>query len=125
MRQVARIVPKVWGEEHWLVNRDYCGKRLLLREGHRCSLHHHLRKHETFYVQSGLIYLELGEESMLLEPGEIVTIEPGVPHRFTGIVASEIIEFSTHHDDEDSYRTTQSGQLTQSELLAIIERFSS
>ena len=31
------IHPKVWGEEHWIVNERYCGKKLVLRQGYRCS----------------------------------------------------------------------------------------
>ena len=34
-------VEKVWGEEHWIVNRDYCGKKMVLNKGFRCSLHFH------------------------------------------------------------------------------------
>jgi len=32
-------------------------------------------------------------------------------HRFTGLENSEIMEFSTHHEDEDSYRDELSGKV--------------
>ena len=120
---MSKIVPKVWGEEHWLVNREYCGKRLLLKEGFRCSRHFHKIKHETFYLLSGRVLLELGEETMLLEPGAVVEITPGAVHRFTGLAASEIIEFSTHHMDEDSYRETESGAVPPAEWATLCKHY--
>jgi hypothetical protein len=42
---------KVWGYEQTIVNGAYCGKRMFLREGFRCSIHHHRLKDETFYVR--------------------------------------------------------------------------
>src|SRR3989344_7564795 len=98
-------VPKVWGEEHWIVNNDeYCGKRLILRRGFQCSLHYHKEKDETFFVQSGRVRLELGDATHELKPGDSIHIPRDVLHRFAGLEDSEIFEFSTHHDDEDSYR---------------------
>jgi mannose-6-phosphate isomerase-like protein (cupin superfamily) len=109
-------VPKVWGEEHWIVNRDYCGKKLVLKKGFRCSMHHHKVKDEVFYVISGRVLLECGGESRVLEPGDRHHVLPGAPHRFWGLEDAEIIEFSTHHEDEDSYRDSQSGPFEPSEL---------
>lgn len=105
---------KVWGWEHWIVNGDkYCGKRLRLRVGWQCSLHYHKIKEETFYVESGLVRMELavadhlwgeGCEHCILEPGQATHILPGRLHRFAGLADSVIFEFSTTHDEEDSYR---------------------
>jgi quercetin dioxygenase-like cupin family protein len=97
-------VPKVWGEEHWIVNREYCGKKMVLKKGHRCSLHFHKNKDEVFYVTAGRILLELGDGERIMEPGDHHHVPPGVEHRFWGLEDSEIVEFSTHHEDSDSYR---------------------
>jgi hypothetical protein len=40
-------------------------------------------------------------------------------HRFSGLEDSEIIEFSTHHEDEDSYRQERSGPF---DVAAYLER---
>ena len=119
---------KVWGEEHWIVNRDYCGKLLVLRKGYRCSLHYHKIKDETFYIIKGRVLMELTtgthpnayDESdpvmtkwTVLTPGETIHIAPNQPHSFTGLENSEIIEFSSHHDDKDSYRITQSEKVAE------------
>lgn len=103
-----KTVPKVWGHEEWIVNRDYCGKLLHLRKGMQCSLHYHLHKDETFYLMSGKVSLEVGNMIRILNPGDSEHIEPGCAHRFSGIEDSLIIEFSTH-DDDDNVRLIRSG----------------
>jgi quercetin dioxygenase-like cupin family protein len=104
------IVPKDWGEEHWIVNNDlYCGKKLILRKGFRCSLHYHKVKHETFYVESGLVQLSIPGGLRIMRPGDRAVIKPTTVHRFTGLEDSVIFEFSTHHEDSDSYRIEPSG----------------
>jgi len=114
--QDIKIVPKVWGEERWIVNRDYCGKLLLLKKGFRCSMHHHKNKDETFFVTSGKVFLELDGEKMTLNPGDAQLVMSNQKHRFTGLEDSEIIEFSTHHEDTDSYRDEPSGEVDLSKL---------
>ena len=112
-----KIVKKVWGEEHWIVNEAYCGKLLKLKKMHRCSIHHHEKKTETFFVIKGQVVLELNDEAYMLLPGCAVDVRPGERHRFSGIEDSEIIEFSTHHEDTDSFRLTASGKIENIEEL--------
>lgn len=112
MRNVMRIVKKVWGEEQIIVNTpQYCGKRMILNKGMQSSLHYHKIKRETFWVESGLISFTLSENTMLLRPGDIIHIPPGVHHRFGGLEESVFFEFSTHDDEHDSYRLTHSGPM--------------
>lgn len=110
-------VPKAWGEEHWIVNREYCGKRLVLRRGWRCSMHYHKVKDETFYVVKGRVLLETEAGSRLMLPGDVQHIPQRLLHRFSGVEDSEIIEFSTHHEDDDSYRTEPSGPFDPATVL--------
>ena len=101
----TRKVIKKWGEEIWMVNTDlYCGKKLILRKGKRCSLHYHKNKDETFYIDSGKVLMEVEGEKNVLIPREAILIRPGIKHRFSGLEDSVIIEISTHHEDSDSYR---------------------
>ena len=105
-------VKKGWGAEYWIANSKlYCGKKLVLKKGKRCSIHFHKIKDETFYIQSGLIRMSLypdgypGKEKILeMKPGDKLHITVGLPHQFFGLEDSEIFEFSTEHFDEDSYR---------------------
>jgi mannose-6-phosphate isomerase-like protein (cupin superfamily) len=117
------VHPKVWGEEHWIVNASYCGKKLVLRQGYRCSVHYHRLKDEVFYVLSGRVLMEVDGALRALRPGMTQRIRPGEKHRFTGLEDSEIIEFSTHHVEEDSYRDEPSGRVPEQEFAALRERY--
>jgi mannose-6-phosphate isomerase-like protein (cupin superfamily) len=109
-------VEKEWGHEIWLANNkdeDYCGKILFIKKNKSTSMHYHLSKHETMYVLEGSLMIDgLADRhsqsykfSMLVGEGESVEIERGRPHK---LIADEqdttIIEVSTFHKDEDSYR---------------------
>ena len=115
MAKRVKVVPKVWGEERWLVNnRLYCGKLMILKRGWRCSLHMHKVKDETFFVRTGRMLFEIEGPSgrirrRVLGPGAVQHVPPGVWHRFSGMTRTEFYEFSTTHDDADSYRKTESG----------------
>lgn len=115
------IVKKVWGREHWIVNVDYCGKLLQLKKMHRCSMHHHKKKTETFYLIKGKVLLKISDKTYMMLPGDTITVYAGQAHRFTGIENSDMIEFSSHHDDEDSYRTTKSEKLGKDKISEVNE----
>jgi uncharacterized cupin superfamily protein len=91
-------------------------KIINIKKMHRCSVHYHKNKTETFYVVSGKVLLELDDEVYMLLPGDAVDVNLGQKHRFSGIEDSEIIEFSTHHEDEDSYRDEPSGKIMKEDL---------
>ena len=119
--QLVRFVKKVWGHEEWIVNNaKYCGKKLVLSKGYRCSIHRHDIKEETFYILSGKVLMESDfegvKESRLMTPGDILHVKVGMWHRFTGIEGSQIMEFSTFHRDEDSIRKEPSGKVDLREL---------
>lgn len=121
------FVSKGWGFEKWIVNKkEYCGKILYFAKGRKCSLHYHKLKDETFYVQSGKLLVLYSDESpetlerILQEKGkerlldclEKVYLYKGdnfyVPaqrsHMIVGMEDTELLEFSTQHFEEDSYR---------------------
>jgi mannose-6-phosphate isomerase-like protein (cupin superfamily) len=110
-RKPLKNVTKGWGEEVWIVNNDeYCGKILKFNSGARFSMHYHINKEETFFVSKGKlslksINLENAEEfTKEINAGDVVDIPRFAPHQLTALEDSEIIEFSTHHEDSDSYR---------------------
>jgi quercetin dioxygenase-like cupin family protein len=108
---IEKIVKKVWGSEEWIVNRNYCGKILNLDRGFQCSYHFHKNKDETFYVLEGLVGMVVSGDNRIMKSGDTQLILPGQLHRFVGLEDSKIIEFSTHHKEEDSYRTENSGRV--------------
>lgn len=105
---------KSWGYEEWIVNNDlYCGKRLHFEvdPGGCTSMHFHMKKHETMYVERGrfkITVIDQGEVQPvdhILNQGDSLVIEPGIIHRITNLKRNSVlVEFSTHHEDSDSYR---------------------
>ena len=74
-------------------------------------MHYHLKKKETWYVQSGSfdfhwIDVEDGKrKNKIIKVGDSVLIKRGLPHQLIAIEDnSTIVEVSTEHFDEDSYR---------------------
>ena len=105
------IVPKGWGEEIIIENNElYCGKILIFKEGCKFSMHYHMNKDETWWVEYGeFLYRWIDTETaemneVKLEEGDVVRQRPGQPHQLEAISNGRIFEVSTHHEDSDSYR---------------------
>lgn len=104
-------VPKGWGYEDIIVNCDqYCGKILHFEAGKRLSMHFHKDKKESWYVASGkfrMILIDTTDATRhewVLEKGQTITITQCLPHQLICLETGDIYEFSTHHEDCDSYR---------------------
>jgi mannose-6-phosphate isomerase-like protein (cupin superfamily) len=111
--QHPKRVNKKWGYELWIHNdTDYCGKLLVFtKSGNKFSMHYHMIKDETWYVQSGAfqfdwIDTENGERCYTqIQEGDVIEIKKGLPHQLTALTEeATIFEVSTQHFDEDSYR---------------------
>ena len=49
-----KIIVKPWGSEELIeYNKKYMVKKLIMKEGHQCSLQFHKKKIETIYVLEG------------------------------------------------------------------------
>ena len=104
-------VPKGWGEELIIENNDkYCGKLLIFKAGCKFSMHYHMIKDETWYVNKGeFTYKWIDTETadtieQHLKSGDIVRQRPGQPHQLIALTDGIIFEVSTQHFDSDSYR---------------------
>jgi D-lyxose ketol-isomerase len=90
------------------VNTDrYCAKELVLFPGQLCPEHRHPPfegtpgKEETFRVRAGTVELWVGDERLVLEPGDQHTIPPDTLHRFrAGPDGAVVTEFSSASRDE-------------------------
>lgn len=112
------FVSKGWGYEKWICNNEkYCGKILHFVKGRQCSLHYHKLKDETFFVSNGMVrlsYAQIPSDSpmpenpllmqVILSKGDVFHIPPYTLHHVLALEDSEIVEVSTQHFDEDSYR---------------------
>ena len=107
-----KFVPKGWGFEKWIVNKEeYCGKLLYFVKGKRCSWHYHKIKDEVFYIQSGKMKVFYSDsdnlesaKSIVLEKGDNFHVYTGLRHQMLALEDTELYEFSTQHFDSDSYR---------------------
>ena len=104
-------VPKGWGEEIIIENNEkYCGKILIFKQGCKFSMHYHMNKDETWWVEYvEFLYRWIDTETaemneVKLEEGDVVRQRPGQPHQLEAISNGRIFEVSTHHEDSDSYR---------------------
>ena len=103
-------VPKGWGEEIIIENNEnYCGKILVFEPECKFSMHYHMNKDETWYVEKGnFIYrwidIKIGKQNEdRLSEGDVVRQRPGQPHQIIALTDGRIFEVSTHHEDSDSY----------------------
>jgi len=110
----TEIVEKKWGREVILHNSEnYCGKLLIFNKEAKFSMHFHMKKKETWYVNKGnliLYYIDTTNAELYsknLIQGDTIDILPGLPHQLLAIEESEIFEISTQHFDEDSYRISK------------------
>ena len=97
-------VPKGWGHELIIVNNQlYCGKILVFKKGCKFSMHYHMIKQETWYVNKGEFWFNwidtatASKHFMHLSIGDVVTIPVGMPHQLEAIEEGEIFEISTEH----------------------------
>jgi mannose-6-phosphate isomerase-like protein (cupin superfamily) len=105
------VYKKGWGQEVWVINSsDYCMKFLIFNAGSKGSMHFHVSKHETWYIQSGKISLttinteNAEKKEIILSEGDLVDIPRLNPHQVYALEDTTIIEVSTQHFEDDSYR---------------------
>ena len=108
---IPKRIDKGWGYEIWMANNNkYCGKILHFNNAAKFSMHYHLIKDETWYINKGTFIFrwinttnaDMIEEILL--PGEAIHIPIGLPHQLETKDGGEIIEISTEHFEDDSYR---------------------
>jgi len=107
---------KSWGYEIWVENNnEYCGKELHFTEvGGSTSMHFHVMKRETMYCVVGAFtieYIDTNDGSchdIILTEGSSVEIPRLTPHKISSLLPdSLLLEFSTPHEDQDSFRLSR------------------
>ena len=81
---------------------EYAKKILVMLPGQFHSQHYHARKHETFLVVYGDLFLDAGDISGWMEPGDLKVVAPGLKHSFSTDKGCVFEEISTHADPTDS-----------------------
>lgn len=110
-KKQPEIHEKTWGRELWVENiSEYCGKILEFNPGGKTSMHFHLNKTETMHLTEGRIDIDLVDPesaeryTVSLFPGDSLLIPRGQLHQIHALRKSTLLEFSTMHEDSDSYR---------------------
>lgn len=98
-------INKPWGHEIIFAHtKQYVGKILFVKAGHRLSLQYHKEKDETVFLKTGKITLEIHQNDSInlikLRPGASVHITPNTIHRIIAEEDSEVLEASTSQLDD-------------------------
>jgi D-lyxose ketol-isomerase len=91
--------------EFWIANEaraGYCGKYLFLFDGQSCPHHRHASKHETFFVVRGKVTMHLADGDREMGPGEVLAVETGTEHGFTGCGPALLLEISQPCEIDDN-----------------------
>ncbi|MBV9947431.1 MAG: hypothetical protein JOZ69_11320 [Myxococcales bacterium] len=99
---------KYWGTIETIVDDDFAGKRIFLREGGQSSLEFHTHKVESYFLHSGKVRVGLRtgraeNRSVILTAGQSFDVPPGLMHMRMALADSVIIEISTRDADSDSH----------------------
>ncbi len=107
----SEIHEKKWGREEWIINHSkYCLKFLYFDKDRSFSMHFHRDKEETWTVDEGIFlfkYIDTKDAThheKIIKRGDIIHIVPLLPHQLICLEKGRIIEVSTYHSEEDSYR---------------------
>jgi mannose-6-phosphate isomerase len=109
----VRRVEKPWGYELvWAETDRYVGKILHIAAGQKLSRQYHVKKDETFLVESGEMDLEIGEGAatkvVRMRVRDSFHCAPHTVHRMVAVTDVDVIEVSTPELDdvvrlEDAY----------------------
>ena len=92
--------------EYWIANEmtaGYCGKFLFLFDGQTCPRHFHKTKLETFFIVRGKVRMDYRGKVWTMKPGDVLRVECGKAHNFTGIGPALILEVSRPCIVADNY----------------------
>ena len=95
------IPGKPWGTELVVAEtKQYLGKCLTMRAGHRGGLQYHERKDETFYLVRGRAWVRSENErgalkTQMMQPGQAFHVAPGAVHQVEAIDECVFFETST------------------------------
>lgn len=111
------IQGKIWGSTSELFNRNNVEiHRIEAKKNGFCSIHKHNHKHNMFFVESGILMIEVWKndydliDTTILKANEYTIVNPGEFHRFTAktdVIAYEI--YWTTLESNDIIRKNSGG----------------
>lgn len=106
MSEKPEIKLKPWGKEIWFAHtKNYAGKILEIKKGHRYSLQYHTKKEETQYIFKGKAKFTYGTDQSnlqekILNSGDKIDIHPYTIHRLEALEDTIVFEVSTSELDD-------------------------
>lgn len=107
-----------------VINREYAKKILVQLPGQMHPWHYHKLKEETFLLLWGDLTIELGDRRRFLQPGDTLTVLPGIWHRFwseSGCVFEEIS--TTAHPYDSVYRDPEINRLSSAQRKTVVDHW--
>jgi len=86
-----------------VVNNSYCKKYLISLKGQSHPEQYHNIKQETFHVLHGSVKIYLDGVAKIYCPGDVITVQKKVRHKWTALEDCVIEEISTNHKIDDSF----------------------
>jgi len=80
-----------WGSLQWLASREMGNAqgltlgRVVIRKGCANPRHRHDNCEEALYLLKGRLEHSVGDDKVVLEPGDVIVIPPGVSHHAVSI----------------------------------------
>jgi len=94
------IEKKLWGTSEEISNNFY---KICIEKNGFSSMHCHEKKYNLFYIESGYLTIKFQDKpEIILCPGQKLTIEPGVYHRFFANTPVEAYELYWETPDTSS-----------------------
>jgi N-acetylneuraminate synthase len=107
-----------------VINREYAKKILVQLPGQMHPWHFHKLKEETFLLIWGDLTIELDQRKKVLQPGDTLTVLPGVWHRFWTLEGCVFEEISTTaHANDSVYRDPAINKLTSGQRKTIVDHW--
>lgn len=81
----ARRIDEEWGSLTWLTSQALTGSdttlgRVIIKKGRSNPKHSHPNSTEVLYLLTGKLWHVIGDEAVLMQPGDTTAIPAGVPH---------------------------------------------
>lgn len=90
-----KVIEEDWGSLRWLANREIGNAeeltfgRVTIKKGSSNPSHTHPNCEEILYLLQGRLEHTIGDEKVVLEPGDTLTVEKGTSHHAVSIGESD------------------------------------
>lgn len=107
-----------------VLNREYAKKILVQLPGQSHPLHMHKLKEESFLILYGDLEIELDGRSHFLNPGDVLTVLPGIWHQFESVGGCVFEEISTTAYANDSYyKDNRIASMTSDQRKTVVDHW--